>query len=215
MFVGKPTCRSAVEKVGVGRAEVCCFPGSGRRRRSLQAPPHSPSSGHPPEFSRKKFEASLGELYVKPATLLYPYENYFLLTPALVAIHRASLWPGAPVTAQAQTSTNTPASASAPTKGTKTIKPLRCGCPVSRDRSRRLPPVPSPWQTKTKTLTLTITPNTTYLVDKKPATAADFAVGDKVTGSYSKDATGAMMANSIRRSQCPRDATAPATPAAK
>jgi len=52
---------------------------------------------------------------------------------------------------------------------------------------------------KEKTLTLAIAPTTTFLKDKKPATVADFAVGDAVTGSYTKDSTGALTAASLHK----------------
>ena len=69
---------------------------------------------------------------------------------------------------------------------------------------------------KNKTLILAITPKTTFKKDKVAATLADFAVGDKITGSYSTDATGAMMANSIHKKtpKTPVTTAAPATPAA-
>ena len=52
---------------------------------------------------------------------------------------------------------------------------------------------------KEKTLTLAIAPTTTFLKDKKPGTVADFAVGDAVTGSYTKDSTGALTAASLHK----------------
>jgi len=48
-------------------------------------------------------------------------------------------------------------------------------------------------------LTLSIAPTTKFLKDKKPATLADFAVGDKVTGSYTTDATGKTTAYSLHK----------------
>ena len=50
-----------------------------------------------------------------------------------------------------------------------------------------------------KTLTLAIAATTKFAVDKKPATAAEFAVGDAVTGSYTKDAAGALTAASVHK----------------
>ena len=64
-----------------------------------------------------------------------------------------------------------------------------------------------------KTLTLAITPTTKFAIVKKkvktPATLADFAVGDAVTGSYTADATGALTAYSIHK-KAPAAAAAPA-----
>jgi hypothetical protein len=133
-----------------------------------------------------------------------------LLTPALVAILGLAL-AGAPVTAQAQTSTNsapaTAAAASTPAKVTKTVKTPYKGSITAIDAS-------SVTVTGTKaTLVLAIAPTTKYLKDGKKATLADFAVGDKVTGSYTKDATGAMTAYSLHKKTPKAAAPAPATPA--
>jgi hypothetical protein len=64
-----------------------------------------------------------------------------------------------------------------------------------------------------KTLVLAITPNTKFKKDNDTATLADFAVGDKVSGSYSTDATGAMTANSLY-TKTPKPAAATTAPAA-
>ena len=121
-----------------------------------------------------------------------------LLTPALVAILGLAL-AGAPVTAQAQTSTNS-AAASAPAK-TKAPKPAKTrfsGSITAIDATSV-----TVASTK-KTLTLAIAPTTTFQKDGKTATAADFAVGDKVTGSYTTDATGATTAASLHKGRKPR-----------
>ena len=124
-----------------------------------------------------------------------------LLTPALVAILGLAL-AGAPVTAQAQTSTNSPvadAPAKAPAKAkakataTKPAKPEYSGSITAIDATSV-----TVASTK-KTLTLAITSKTTFKKDRAVATLADFAVGDKVTGSYSTDASGAMTANSLHK----------------
>jgi hypothetical protein len=135
-----------------------------------------------------------------------------LLTPALVAILGLAL-AGAPVTAQAQTSTNSPV-ATAPAKATKPAKINYTGSITAIDAASV-----TVASTK-KTLTLAITPTTKFNKDKTAATLADFAVGDKVTGSYSTDATGAMTANSLNKKTVKPAATkaaptAPATPAAQ
>jgi hypothetical protein len=132
-----------------------------------------------------------------------------LLTPALVAILGLAL-AGAPVITQADTSTNSApdTSAPAPVKAKKT--PFKGSITAIDAASVTV-------VSKEKTLTLAITPKTTFKKDKAPATLADFAVGDKVTGSYSTDASGAMTANSLHKKTVPPAATAaaPATPAAK
>jgi hypothetical protein len=135
-----------------------------------------------------------------------------LLTPALAAILGLAL-AGAPVTAQAQTSTNTApataAAASAPAKVAKTTKTAYKGSITAIDAASV-----TVASTK-KTLILAIAPTTTFLKDGEPATLADFAVGDKVTGSYTKDATGAMTAASLHKKtpKTPATTVAPAAPA--
>jgi len=134
-----------------------------------------------------------------------------LLTPALVAILGLAL-AGAPTTAQAQTTTTTPdTTAPAPAKVKKHEKPEFKGSITAISATSVTV------ANKKKTLTLAITPKTTFKIDKAPATVTDFAVGDKVSGSYSTDASGAMSANSLHK-KTPKPAaattTAPATPAA-
>jgi hypothetical protein len=138
------------------------------------------------------------------------YMKITLLTPALVAILGLAL-AGAPVTAQAQTSTNSVA-ATAPVKvKAKTTKPAD----ITYKGSITAIDATSVTVANTdKTLTLAITPKTTFKKDKVVATLADFAVGDKVTGSYTKDATGAMTANSLHKKTVKAPATT-AAPAAK
>ncbi len=71
--------------------------------------------------------------------------------------------------------------------------------------------------------TLAIAPTTKFLKDGKTATIADFAVGDKVTGSFTTDATGKLTAASLHKGASAKKAkkdaaaatTAPATPAAQ
>jgi hypothetical protein len=48
-------------------------------------------------------------------------------------------------------------------------------------------------------MTLAIDATTKFEVSHKKATAADFAVGDKITGSYLKDDSGTMTAASIHK----------------
>jgi len=136
-----------------------------------------------------------------------------LITSALVAIIGLA-FVGASITAQAQTTT-TPA-ATAPTKSTKAAKTPYKGNITAIDATSVTV------ASKEKTLTLAITPTTTFLVNKATATLADFAVGDSVTGSYTKDATGAMSAASLhkKKAKAAASTTAPApstttTPAAQ
>jgi hypothetical protein len=138
-----------------------------------------------------------------------------LLTPALVAVLGLAL-ASVPVTVQAQTSTNSPAEAAASPspakvstkKATKTKPTQYAGSITAIDASSVT------IANTTKTLTLAIAPTTTFLKDKKPATAADFAVGDKVTGSYTTDAAGTMTAHSLHKktmkAAAPTPAAAPA-----
>jgi hypothetical protein len=64
-----------------------------------------------------------------------------------------------------------------------------------------------------RTLILAVATTTIIQKDGKTATLADFAVGDKVTGSYTTDATGAMTAHSLRK-KTPKTPAAPAMTAA-
>jgi hypothetical protein len=131
-----------------------------------------------------------------------------LLTPALAAILGLAL-AGAPITAQAQTSTNSAPDTSAPAPAKAKKTPFK-GLITAIDATSVTV------ASKEKTLTLAITPQTTFKKDRTSADLADFAVGDKVTGSYSTDASGAMTANSLHKKTVPPAATtaAPATPAA-
>jgi hypothetical protein len=128
-----------------------------------------------------------------------------LLTSALVVIVGLA-FVSAPLTVNAQT-TNAPTT-SAPAKTTKKAdKTPYKGSITAIDASSVTV------ASKDKTLTLAITPTTTFKVNKASATAADFAVGDAVTGSYTKDATGAMSAASLHKKSAKPAATAPATTA--
>lgn len=135
-----------------------------------------------------------------------------LLTPALVAILGLAL-AGAPVTAQAQTSTNA-AAASAPAKVATTKTKTKKSAKTPYEGSvTAIDATSVTVATTKKTLTLAIASTTTYLKDGKKATLADFAVGDKVTGSFTTDATGATTACSLHK-KTPKAAATPAAPAA-
>jgi hypothetical protein len=123
------------------------------------------------------------------------------LTPALVAILGLAL-ASVPVTAQAQTSTN--AAPSAPAK-VKSTKPTEYRGSITAIDASSVTVASSK-----KTLTLAIAATTTFLKDGKTATLADFAVCDKVSGSYTKDATGAMTAYSLHKKTPKAAATKPA-----
>jgi hypothetical protein len=125
-----------------------------------------------------------------------------LLTPALAAILGLAL-AGVPMTSQAQTSTNAPAAtAPAPTK------PTRFGGTITAIDASSVTVA-----NKEKTRTLAITPETVFKIGKDPATLADFAVGDKISGSYFTDASGAMTAKSLRKRATPPPAPAATTAA--
>ncbi len=112
--------------------------------------------------------------------------KYNLLTTALVAILGLAFI-GAPV--QAQT-TATPPATSESSKTTKT--PYKGTITAINATSVTVQAASGP-------LTLAIAPDTKILKYKKPATVADFAVGDAVTGSYVKDASGALTAHSLHK----------------
>jgi hypothetical protein len=144
--------------------------------------------------------------YVKVGIMLnFPMKTHLSIT-ALVAILGFALI-GAPVSAQAQTTTTAPAPAAKPAAAKKT------------EYTGTLTAVSAASITVQGTkdaLTLAISPKTKIEVNKKKAALTDFAVGDKVTGSYTKDATGAMTAASLRKktaTPAKTTTTTPATPA--
>ncbi len=128
-----------------------------------------------------------------------------LLTPALVAILGLAL---ASTTVSAQT-TNAPAAATtAKTSTAKATEKQKYGGTITAISATSVTVV----STK-KTRVLAITPATTFVKDKAPATAADFAVGDKVFGQFTDTGT-ALTAFSLKKST-PKTATKPAAPAAQ
>src|ERR1700683_3487965 len=129
-----------------------------------------------------------------------------LLTSAVVAIVGLALV-GAPVTAQAQTPATTPASTSTPSSKKKSADTPYKGSITAIDASSVTVASTS------KTLTLAITPKTKFKKDKAKATAADFAGGDAVTGSYTTDDSGALTAVSLHKKSAKPAATT--TPAAQ
>ena len=141
------------------------------------------------------------------------------IVPALVALAGFAC---APVTLSAQT-TNAPAAApeaattNAPT-ATAPAKP-KTTAPKTTAYSGKITAIDSTANTITvasskKTLTLAVASTTKILKDKVKAALADLAVGEKVTGSYTKDSTGAMTAYSIHyKTPTPTASTKPASAA--
>jgi hypothetical protein len=121
--------------------------------------------------------------------------KFTFLTPALVAVLGLAL-ASVPVTLQAQTATNATAPA-APSTATKT-----------KEKSQYTPYKGSISAMDTTSVTVTtdkgdvklaLDPTTIIQVNKKKAAATDFAVGDKVTGSYTTGADGTLTAHSLRK----------------
>ncbi len=135
-----------------------------------------------------------------------------LLTPALAAILGLAL-AGAPIFAQAQTIASTTPVAPAKSKKTQYMGSL-----TAIDTAGSTVTVqPTSKKADAKPLVLLVDASTKIKRDNKAATLADFKVGDKVTGSYTTDATGKLTAASLHfgaTSKKKDKATAPKTPAA-
>jgi hypothetical protein len=133
-----------------------------------------------------------------------------LIIPALAATLALAIV-STPITAQAQTAattpTDAPATSPAPAKAPKAVKTAYKGSITAIDATSVTVAA------KDGTLTLAIAATTKIQVNKKAAALTDFAVGDAVTGSYTKDETGAMTAASLRKKTA-MPAAAPATTAA-
>jgi hypothetical protein len=122
-----------------------------------------------------------------------------LLTTALVAIVGLA-FVGAPVTVSAQTSTNATAPA-APSTAPKTKEKKKSDY-TQFPKGSKLSALDATSATITSAkgdVKLVIDATTGFEVDKKKATAADFAVGDEVTGSYKVNADGTNTAHNIRK----------------
>ena len=116
------------------------------------------------------------------------------ITPALVAVLGFAL-ASAPVTVKAQTTSTAPAAAPAPSKPAKEksdLTPYK-GTISAIDASSVTV------TTKKGDLKLAIDATTKFEVSKKAAAATDFAVGDKVTGSYATGADGSLTAHSLHK----------------
>jgi hypothetical protein len=169
-------------------------------------------------YRDKKSSKVAIEIFTEVVTMTNSSMKLTLSTSALAAILGLVL-ASVPVTLQAQTPAPAPAPAATPAPAkAKTAKPTSySGNLTAIDATGNTITVAS----TAKVLTMTITPKTTILKDKKAATLADFAIGDKVTGSYTKDATGVMTAHSLHKTttavktpKAPKTPAAAATPAA-
>ena len=140
-----------------------------------------------------------------------------IITPALVAILGLAL-ASAPVTAQAQT-TNTSTTPAAPAKAKTNKITLNISTITAIDTTANTVTVDSKSKKDgEKTLVLTIDATTKVTRDKKPATLADFKVGEKVTGSYVAEASGSLTASKLTfttpKPKASKPAVAPAPAAA-
>jgi phage baseplate assembly protein gpV len=132
-------------------------------------------------------------LFVEVATMSNSPMKTILSTSALAAILSLAL---VGTSAQAQTPTTTPAPSTtspAPAKVKKSGKIEYKGTVTAIDPSAKTITV----QGSKATITLSIASTTTFKKDGKPATLEDFTVGEKVTGSYAKGATGVLTACSV------------------
>jgi hypothetical protein len=113
------------------------------------------------------------------------------ITPALVAVLGLAL---AGTTLHAQTAASTTSSSTTTsTSSTKMTKKQYGGTITAVDTAANTVTVKS----KKHTLTLTVDASTKF---KNAAALSDFAVGDKVSGSYMKDAAGTMSACTLTKS---------------
>jgi len=137
-----------------------------------------------------------------------------LLKSALTAVAGLALCAPLALSAQTTTPTATSAATSAVTTSTKVKKTEYRGTVKSVDTAANTITVTN----KKGDMTLTVTTATKILQNKKTATLADITMGEKVSGSFIKDATGAMTAASIHGHTAPAAAApamtapAPATP---
>ena len=111
----------------------------------------------------------------------------------------------APLALNAQTNTMTTASSTMSTTSMKMKKTEYHGMVKSVDTAGNTITVTN----KKGDMTLTVAATTKIMQNKKPATLADITMGEKVSGSYTKDASGAMTAASIHGKSMPA-MTAPA-----
>jgi Domain of unknown function (DUF5666) len=120
-----------------------------------------------------------------------------ILSSALAAILGLALV-GTPITAKAQTATNA-TSPAAPSTAPK-VKEKKKGDVTQYEGSiSAIDATSVTVTTKKGDLKLALDAKTQYKVDKKKSAATDFAVGDKVTGSYSTGADGSLTAHSLHK----------------
>ena len=134
---------------------------------------------------------------------------------ALVAILGLAL-ASIPVTVQAQTPAPSTTPAPAKPKAKKADKIEYKGTLTVVDTTGNTITVSTSKKDPTKVLVLKIVPSTKILKDKAPATLADFAVGQTVSGSYTKDSTGLILTAAslhLKTAKAPTTATAPVKPA--
>ncbi len=143
---------------------------------------------------------------VKSPTVL-THMKITLLTSALAAIVGFAFI-GAPVIASAQTATSATAPA-APSTAPKTKEKKKSDY-TQIPKGAKISAIDASSVTLNGDLKLAIAADTGFQVNKKTATAADFAVGDVVTGSYKTAADGTNTAHNLRKKS-----TAAATPAQK
>lgn len=114
----------------------------------------------------------------------------------------------APLALNAQTNTMTTSSSTmSTTTSTKMKKTEYHGMVKSVDTAANTITVSN----KKGDMTLTVAPTTKITQDKKPATLADITMGEKVTGSYMKDASGTMTACKINGHSVPAAAASATT----
>jgi hypothetical protein len=122
-----------------------------------------------------------------------------IITPALVAVLGFAL-ASAPATVQAQTTnaagaTPAPAAAPAPAVATKT----KTAYTPYKGTISAIDATSVTVTTAKGDVKLVIDATTKFAISKKPAKVTDFAVGDKVTGSYSTGADGTLTAHSLHK----------------
>jgi hypothetical protein len=123
--------------------------------------------------------------------------------PALAAVVGLALV-SAPVTVKAQATTNAATATAPKTKKKSDYTPIPKGAKISAIDASSVTVT-----TAKGDLKLAVAATTVFEVNKKPAAASDFAVGDVVTGSYSTGSDGTLTAYHIRKK-----AAAAAAPAA-
>jgi hypothetical protein len=132
--------------------------------------------------------------------------KHTLIKSALMAVAGLALC--APLAIHAQTATSTTTTASTmSTTSTKMKKTEYRGMVKSIDTAANTITVTN----KKGDMTLSVASTTKITQNKQPATLADITMGEKVTGSFTKDATGTMTACKINGHSAPAAATTSST----